>query len=172
MKYTIKTANASDVDLLTATFMKNLHEHPEYISHGEIQMGVGVASHKPDGTFAGIPSGQAEMMWRKYITEKIEIADAEVYMALDENGALLGFSVVDIEEDGADPFGMICDVLVLPSNRKSGVGSALIERDLSWLSSRGIADVYLESGKDNHSAHRYFEKRGFEHVSNIYKLRG
>ena len=29
---------------------------------------------------------------------------------------------------------------------------------------------YLESGKNNHAAHRFFEKRGFTHISEIYKL--
>ena len=41
---------------------------------------------------------------------------------------------------------------------------------IDWLRSRGVKDIYLESGKDNHAAHRFFEKRGFAHVSEIYKL--
>lgn len=41
---------------------------------------------------------------------------------------------------------------------------------IDWLHSKGIRDIFLESGKDNHAAHCYFEKRGFVHVSEIYKL--
>ena len=41
---------------------------------------------------------------------------------------------------------------------------------IDWLRSCGVKDIYLESGKDNHAAHRFFEKRGFAHVSEIYKL--
>lgn len=172
MNYIIRIANKTDIDLLTAVFINNLEKHPEYISHGEIQMGVGVASHKTDQSFAATPAPSAEKIWKKYITDNIESDDAEVFIAESKTNVLLGFSVVNIDEDGADPFGMICDVLVLPEHRKSGIGSALLKKDFEWLKSRHIKDVYLESGKDNHAAHAYFEHHKFEHVSNIYKLKG
>ncbi|MBR4735912.1 MAG: GNAT family N-acetyltransferase, partial [Bacteroidales bacterium] len=76
----------------------------------------------------------------------------------------------DIEEDGDVPFGMVCDILVKEEYRGHGAGEALLQTAISWLRSRGINDIYLESGKNNHSAHRFFEKRGFSHVSEIYKL--
>lgn len=170
MSYNIRTSNYADIELLTTTFINNLKKHPEYISHGEIQMGVGLASHNADNLFVAVPSPSAEKMWRKYITNKIESDTAEVFIVEDKNGAILGFSVVDIEEDGADPFGMICDVLVLPEYRRTGIGSLLLKKDFEWLHSHHIKDVYLESGKDNHAAHAYFEHHKFEHVSNIYKL--
>ena len=107
--------------------------------------------------------------FQKYIKEKISGSDAVVYVAM-ETGKIVGFCVADIEEDGADPFGMVCDVLVLPAGRGVGVGSSLLNKAIEWLKMRGIKDIYLESGKDNHSAHEYFEHRGFCHVSNIYKL--
>lgn len=78
--------------------------------------------------------------------------------------------MADIEEDGDLPFGMVCDVLVREECRGKGVGDALLQSAIGWLRSRGIKDIYLESGKNNHAAHRFFEKRGFTHVSEIYKL--
>lgn len=168
--YNIREATNADAELLQQTFIGHINAHPEYISHGEIQMGVGVASHTADGSFAGKPSPNAPTMWHKYITEKLTSDDAAVFVAEDENGQLLGFSVIDIEEDGADPFGMLCDLLVLPESRSRGIGAALMQRDFEWFHQKGIADIYLESGRENHSAHAFFEHRGFEHVSNIYKL--
>lgn len=171
MEIVIREAELFDIDKLTSYFIDNLRRHPEYISHGEIQMGVGVATSDMSGAFKGQASPDAEMMWRKYITDKISSDDAVVYVAEADDRRWLGFTVVDIEEDGAAPFGMICDLLVFPENRTAGVGSALLKQGMAWLRDRGIKDVYLESGKDNHDAHHYFERRGFEHVSNIYKLK-
>lgn len=169
-RFNIRRAVLADAELLQQSFINHINAHPEYISHGEIQMGVGVATHTADGSFAGKPSPNASAMWHKYITEKLTSDDAAVFVAEDENGKLLGFSVIDIEEDGADPFGMLCDLLVLPESRSQGIGAALMQHDFEWFYQKGIHDIYLESGRDNHSAHAFFERRGFEHVSNIYKL--
>ena len=169
-RFNIRRAVLADAELLQKSFISHINAHPEYISHGEIQMGVGMATHTADGSFTGKPSPNASAMWHKYITEKLTSDDAAVFVAEDENGKLLGFSVIDIEEDGADPFGMLCDLLVLPESRSQGIGAALMQHDFEWFHQKGIRDIYLESGRDNHSAHAFFKRRGFEHVSNIYKL--
>lgn len=78
--------------------------------------------------------------------------------------------MTEITEDGAKPFGVICDVLVDESSRGAGTGSRLLETALEWLRGRGIGDVYLESGKNNTAAHEFFMHRGFVHVSDIFRL--
>ena len=93
-----------------------------------------------------------------------------VYKAVGPDGAIVGFCVVEIQEDGADPFGMVCDVLVKDEVRGTGVGTTLLETALSWLDSMGVKVVYLESGLKNHAALEYFMRRGFIKVSEIYKL--
>ncbi len=160
----------ADAERLQEAFIGHINAHPEYISHGEIQMGVGIAIHTEDGKFAGRPSPNAAEMWHKYITEHLVSDNAAVFVAEDDEKQLLGFSVIDIEEDGAKPFGMLCDLLVLSENRSQGIGTALMQRDFEWFRQKGINDIYLESGRDNYNAHVFFESRGFEHVSNIYKL--
>ena len=65
---------------------------------------------------------------------------------------------------------MVGDVLVNRQCRGQGLGDTLLQTAVSWLRSKGIREIYLESGKDNHNAHRFFEKRGFIHVSEMYKL--
>ena len=96
--------------------------------------------------------------------------DAAVFKAVSAEGEIIGFTVAEIQEDGAEPFGMVCDVLVDESRRQGGVGSALLSASLGWFKEMGIADVYLESGLKNHAAHEYFMRRGFVKVSEIYKL--
>ena len=65
---------------------------------------------------------------------------------------------------------MVGDILVNPQCRGGGLGNTLLQTAIDWFRAKGIQDIFLESGKDNHSAHRFFEKRGFVHVSEIYKL--
>lgn len=168
--YKLIKASIEDAALLCDTFIDHITAHKEYISHGEIQMGVGVG-HFEDGEFVTAPAPLAREAWMKYITGNINDSEgAAVYKAVSEDGNLLGFCVAEIMEDGAEPFGMICDLLVKEDCRCGGVGTALMENALEWLRSKGVKDVYLESGMHNHSAHEYFIRRGFRKVSEIYKL--
>lgn len=166
----IKEASAADAQMLADLFISYIDVHREYISHGEIQMGVGEGKIE-DGVLVAAPARLARAKWMKYIDA--HIADKEtsnVWKALDIDGALAGFCVADIQEDGDEPFGMVCDVLVKEEFRGAGVGGSLLQTAIDWLRSKGVKDIYLESGKNNHAAHRFFENRGFCHVSEIYKL--
>jgi ribosomal protein S18 acetylase RimI-like enzyme len=169
-EYKLVKASLDDAAMLCDTFIGHISSHKEYISHGEIQMGVGVG-HFVDGQFITDLADNAREAWMKYITGNISDAEgASVYKAVDENNNLLGFCVCEIMEDGADPFGMICDLMVREECRCGGVGTALMENALAWLRSKGVTEVYLESGMHNHAAHEYFIRRGFRKVSEIYKL--
>lgn len=166
----ILIAQASDAPALADIFMGHLAAHPEYISHGEMQMGVGEGVIR-NGVLEAHTAPDGREKWMKYIHEHIEDSSfAEVWKAVSDEGEIIGFTVADIEEDGDAPFGMVCDVLVKEGCRSQGTGAALLQTAIDWLRSRGVKDIYLESGKDNHAAHRFFEKRGFAHVSEIYKL--
>lgn len=168
--YKILKAAVSDEQALCDMFLTHIGRHPEYISHGEIQMGVGVGEFE-DGVLVTSPSSEAREYWMKYIHGNMtEPERAMVYKAVDKDDKIVGFCVVEIQEDGAAPYGMVCDVLVEGAKRGSGVGTALLETALGWLRSMGVKDVYLESGLSNHAAHKYFMHRGFIKVSEIYKL--
>ena len=163
----ISVAQLSDAPILADLFIGHITAHPEYISHGEVQMGVGSF----DSTMVASPSADARAKWMKYITVHIQdTASAQVWKVEAEDGTIAGFCVADIEEDGDAPFGMVCDVLVKEDYRGHGAGEALLNTAIAWLRSRGVKDIYLESGLNNHAAHRFFEKRGFTHISEIYKL--
>lgn len=167
--FEILRAAVEDEQTLCDIFLKHITAHTEYISHGEIQMGVGEGRFE-DGVLVAKPSARARECWMKYIHADMTADDAAVFKAVSGEGDVIGFSVAEIQEDGADPFGMVCDVLVDESCRSRGVGTALLETALAWFKERGITDVYLESGLNNHAAHEYFMRRGFVKVSEIYKL--
>ena len=170
MEFQIFKAGVEDEKTLCEIFFEHIEKHSEYISHGEIQMGVG-AGHIENGRLVTSPAPLGRHFWMKYIHGNITDEDgAAVYKAV-LDGEIIGFCVAEIMEDGADPFGMICDVLVRESSRAKGVGTALLEKAIEWLRSKDIKDIYLESGLENHAAHEYFMRRGFVKVSEIYKLK-
>lgn len=168
--FKILNAAQEDAGAMCDIFLSHISAHTEYISHGEIQMGVGVG-HFEDGEFITGVAPDARAAWMKYITGNLaDTEEAAVYKAVDQEGNILGFCVTEIMEDGADPFAMICDVLVKEDCRTKGVGTALLDTAIEWLHTKGIYEIYLESGLRNHAAHEYFMRRGFKKVSEIYKL--
>ena len=120
----IEVAQRGDVPVLCDMFLGHISANSEYISHGEIQMGVGVGRFV-DGEFVTSVAPAAREQWLKYINGKIDSADAAVVFKAVSQGVIVGFCVVEITDDGAEPFGMVCDVLVNGECRKSGIGSLL-----------------------------------------------
>ncbi len=166
----ITPATAADAEVLADLFIGHITAHPEYISHGEVQTGIGEVSVQ-DGCFITRPTSDAREKWIRSILEEMSNEDlVGIWKAVDDKGTLMGFCIAYIVENGGAPFGMVGDILVNPQCQGGGVGNTLLQTAIDWLHSKGIHDIFLESGKDNHNAHRFFEKRGFVHVSEIYKL--
>lgn len=174
-----------DIAELTEMFWANLTGHPEYISHGELQMGVACAP--------GVPAEKGKRLWQAYIREKIggarrnyltpegvlpaapgaEPVQGEewpsavfLYRA---GGRIAAFCILEVSNDGDKPFGILCDMLVRPEYRSHGLGKQMLAMTRTWFGNLGITDIYLESGVNNHAAHVFFERQGFRQVSHIFK---
>lgn len=115
-EFKIIRATVEDEQTLCEMFLKHITAHPEYISHGEIQMGVGEGEFE-DGVLVARPSARARECWMRYIHGDMTADDAAVFKAVSTTGDIIGFTVAEIQEDGAEPFGMVCDVLVDESLR-------------------------------------------------------
>lgn len=163
----IKPATVSDKEALADMFYAHLSENVEYISHGEMQMGIG---HLVFNGKEYVPQLDADTrhLWLTYIEEHMTAEGMAVYKAEDSTGALLGFCVLETDSDGGAPFGVLCDILVNAEARGQGVGSRLFSAAEDWFKIRNLKDVYLESGKNNHNAHDFFIRRGFMKVSEVY----
>lgn len=163
----IKPATVSDREALADMFYAHLSENVEYISHGEMQMGIG---HLVFNGKEYVPQLDADtrLLWLTYIEEHMTAEGMAVYKAEDSTGALLGFCVMETDSDGGAPFGVLCDILVNAEARGHGVGGRLFSAAEDWFKSRNLKDVYLESGKNNHNAHNFFIRRGFMKVSEVY----
>lgn len=176
-------ATLNDINELAELFWNNIEVAPEYISHGEIQMGVATAP--------GILAPDGIQVWKEYIREKIEGEDVKTAepCAVEKckcntaaveyptavfvhrnSGKIDAFCVLEITDDGNKPFGTICDMLVLPHLRGEGMGKKLLAQAKEWFAANGVTDIYLESGLNNHSAHEFFRKQGFREISHIFKL--
>lgn len=161
-----ENASVKDINELTEIFWENLLGNQQYISHGEMQMGVAAEP--------GRLEADGKEKWRKYITGKLDKVKAQLpsrILVYKDNGNILAFCVLEIEEDGDKPFGVICDMLVKKDLRGTGLGQEMFEKAVEWFQSLPVRDIYLESGADNHRAHAFFEQRGFRMVSHIFRLR-
>lgn len=170
--YMVLPAVKDDAGQLCDIFLGYIDSHREYISHGEIQMGVG-EGRIVDGEFVTSLAPDAVKYWMKYINAHFDNpSEAAVFKVVnnDEPLVVAGFCVVEITDDGAEPFGMLCDVMVNEEIRGQGIGGELITTAIDWFHSHGIQDIYLESGMHNHAAHSVFIHKGFKKVSEIYKL--
>ncbi len=165
-EYTIRPVASEDVEVLADMFISHITAHAEYISHGEMQMGVATG---PDPC---VPVNDARERWIAYMNSHLDDTESsDVCKMVDEDGGIAGFCVAEIQSDEGCEYGMVCDVLVDEDVRGFGIGGALLQHAIDWLKSKGIRDIYLESGRNNVDAHKFFEKRGFVHVSEIYKLK-
>ena len=128
---TIRPYTPQDRQKLCDLFAELIENHKEYISHGELQMGI--------ATDRGELAPDFRNAWLRYLDR--QTADPET------------------------------EIMLLPRHRSRGTGSLLVRTALDALREKGIADCYLESGVDNHSAHRFFEKFGFGQVSCIFRAK-
>lgn len=163
----ISPATLPDKDALADLFYAHLSENAEYVSHGEMQMGVGHLVFNGDEYVPRLDADSCHL-WLAYIEEHITADEMAVYKAEDSVGNLLGFCVLETDSDGGAPFGVLCDILVKADARGRGVGGRLFSAAEGWFRQRNLKDVYLESGKNNHNAHSFFMRRGFVKVSEVY----
>lgn len=142
-------------------FVKLIEGHKEYISHGELQMGIASAP--------GMLAPDFGETWLRYLDRQTAAEDNTLLLA-EEAGALVGFIMFGVTDDGGDSYGVIFDMGIDPAYRGRHLGKALIDEALAAFRERGVGACYLESGVNNHSAHAFFEKLGFETVSHIFRM--
>jgi GNAT superfamily N-acetyltransferase len=161
----LKKANLKDIEELSQIFFTELKNHPSYISHGEMQMGI-------TNSKGAILEG-AEERWKKYARRKIMNRNhlyPSLVLKYEKMHHILAFGIFSITNDENDKFGVVCDIIVRRLHRRHGLGTQLLEEGLKWFYSFGIKDIYLESGLGNQSAHAFFEKHKFKKTSYVLKL--
>lgn len=143
------------------------HAEASYISHSELQFGRAVA-----------PGRWSEDLRSKIVAEAaLAIAAASdeareatwCALAQRQDGGIAGLAFVRFSPGGPAPFAVLEDLLIDPAQRRAGLGRRLI----AWLRpqcrARGCRSLFLESGRGNDAAHRFFERQGFVQTSIVMR---
>ena len=161
MNFTLRKVTESDYPKVIDLFCENIEEAKEYISHGEIQMGVALNRYK-------LSSGLHDI-WKRYLIEQV-LQDPDGVIVCVLGNEVVGFTIAEINQDLGHSFGVICDMITRKDMRGNGIGNLLMTAALSFFEEKGIKQIFLESGLENHSAHNFFEKHGFQCVSKVFML--
>lgn len=143
-------------------FARIISLDPAYISHGEIQTGLSL-----DG-----------VSWRQDLKARfrddLDGIDESRSIAIvrDNNGALIGAAIVHWSLGDAEaPFATLEDLAVEPKVRSLGIGKQLTSLIEKEASERGAKWLFLESGNNNHRAHDFFKRAGFNALSQVFAKR-
>lgn len=83
------------------------------------------------------------------------------YLVAHEQGVIVGYAGVALAGDVAD----IHNIAVIPSYRKQGIASQLLDELERWAISKGVAALMLEIREGNKEAFPLYEKRGYAVIS-------
>lgn len=129
-----------------------------YISHGEIQTGL-----SPDG------KQWAEGLDSLYRNDFLELGvERDLLVVKDVTGTIVGIAIVAWEQSERRGFAILEDMVVAIEMRSLGIGERLLEEVEARMKERGLEWLFLESGLQNHGAHRFFERHGFSTLSHVF----
>jgi ribosomal-protein-alanine N-acetyltransferase len=83
------------------------------------------------------------------------------YLVAHEKGVIVGYAGIALAGDVAD----IHNIAVIPSYRKQGIASHLLDELESWAITRGVTALMLEIREGNSEAFPLYEKRGYKVIS-------
>ena len=103
-------------------------------------------------------TGYGEPDWREWVTGWDEADHG--FVVAERDAAWLGMAVGDHEP--GRPRAHLYGMWVEPSERRSGIGAALVDRVVRWASERGAAELHLGVTEGNDGAATFYERLGFE----------
>jgi ribosomal protein S18 acetylase RimI-like enzyme len=113
--------------------------------------------------FYGVERDAADV--RGYLAARLEAAQVAAFVAEGEDGRVLGMAIAHPGWDTLElaPRWLLHDLYVPPSERRRGVGRALVRAVLATARAAGAAGVSLETAHDNVTAQALYDAEGFEH---------
>lgn len=120
--------------------------------------------HSFDSSRFLTPGPGLEQGYGHFLRAQLAEQDVGIFVA-ERAGVVIGYVYAAIEprswKELRDTAGFIHDVVVDPDERRSGVGTRLIETAAAWLATHGVPRVMLWTAEKNHAAQRLFEHLGF-----------
>lgn len=145
----IRRIEASELDLIEPLW-NALREHHSSVT--------------PD---LGAPRPRRESWLRRRRQYEAWLADPEAFVLLAERqGAVVGYAMAQVRDGSptwplSERAGEIETLSVLPGERGSGIGAALLEAVRDELGTKGITEVSLHAVSTNSEAIRFYERHGF-----------
>lgn len=98
---------------------------------------------------------------RRFLRERLSRSESVVFLATDR-ATVLGFTQLypTFASLSLKPWWVLYDLYVVPSARRRGVASRLLERATEFARASGAAGLSLETARDNPARHLY-EKLGW-----------
>lgn len=155
----------SDIARSAAAFAgRVIGSDSRYISHGEIQTGLSDDGKQWVETLPALLAADFETLGD----------DRDLLTASLPDGTILGVLILAWEESSRRRFAVLEDMAVEPRARSAGVGLRMLAEAEKRVTDRGVEWLFLESGLENHGAHRFFERNGFSVLSHVFgkKLSG
>ena len=110
------------------------------------------------------PGKGAEAGYASFLGGVLDSPDDCVFVA-EQDGAIIGYVYAALEplswKELRGPAGFIHDIAIADQARRSGIGTALVERAIEWLRERGAPRVILGTAASNQGAQALFRRLGF-----------
>lgn len=85
----------------------------------------------------------------------------QIFVAEHPKGEISGHTIVRVEGEGEDRFGLFSTTYVAPEHRRAQLASALIQRGEAWMKALDLTRAVTYTDKDNRKLIGLFEKFGY-----------
>lgn len=140
-------------------FENNLE--PDYISHSEILIGRSINPLEWDKDLISILEKEIKNIF-SHPESNQQIA------AIFRNGAMEGFCIIQQIDTRKNKIWVIEDIIVDKFTRNHGTGTKFLNWLIAEAVARQINYMMCESGIQNAGAHHFFEKNGFNPLSQTF----
>jgi ribosomal protein S18 acetylase RimI-like enzyme len=110
------------------------------------------------------PGARPDVGYARFLGSQLDRPDVAIFVA-EKEGGIVGYVYAGIEpvswKELRDESGYVHDLVVDEGFRGHGVGTALMEAALAWMTERGLPRVVLSTAQPNDVAQRLFERLGF-----------
>ena len=160
----IDAMTAGDLDAALAIDLASFH--PSELGVGsaarhDANDGVGSAArHDANDRNESKANVEARKLRARQLEEELARPWARVRVARGDGGAVIGYSLYWHVADELH----LLNVAVAPSERRRGIGRALMHELFEYATQHGARRVLLEVRKTNVAAIRLYESLGFEHL--------
>lgn len=114
-----------------------------------------------------------EEQYAKFLKERIKNKEAEIFMAIDDDGSGMGFTLLYPTFSSVSQARVFTlnDLYVDPDHRKKGVASALMTAAGDYAKMKGAVRLHLETEPSNTSAQALYEKESWVKEGNFFYYR-